>query len=92
MNKFITLLRSVDNIKAGNLISWSVRHCKIVQFMQFIMAVSVSYVNCFPLNAFYMNSVICVNYTLQNCLVYTIYNGCISVLSLSLSHGLATAA
>ena len=84
MNKFIKLLRSVDNIKAGNLISLFIRHCKIVQLMQFIMAVSVSYIYCFSLYAFCMNNIICVNYTLQNCLVYTIYNGCISALSLSL--------
>ena len=73
----------MDNIKARNLISLFIRHCKIVQFMQFIMAVSVSYVYCFSLYAFCMNNIMCVNYTLQNCLVYTIYNGCISVLSLS---------
>ena len=85
MNKFINLLRSVDNIKAGNLISLFIRHSKIVQFMQFIMAVSVSYVYCFSLYAFYMSNIICVNYTLQNCLVYTIYNGCISARSLSVS-------
>ena len=41
MNKFIKLLRSVDNIEALNLISLLIRHCKIVQFMQFIMAVCV---------------------------------------------------
>ena len=91
MNKFIKLLRSVDNIKAGNLIPSFIRHCKIVQFMQFtcIMAVSVSYVYCFSLYAFCMNNIICVNYTLQNCLDYTIYNGCISALSLSLSLSLS---
>ena len=49
MNNVIKLLRSVDNIKAGNVISLFIRHCKIVQFMQFIMAVSVSYVYCFSL-------------------------------------------
>ena len=65
MNKIVKLLRSVDNIKAGNLISLFIRHCKIVQFMQFIMAVSVAYVYCFSLYAFYMNNIICVNYTLQ---------------------------
>ena len=82
MNNVIKLLRSVDNIKAGNVISLFIRHCKIVQFMQFIMAVSVSYVYCFSLYAFCMNNIICVNYILQNCLVYTIYNDCISALSL----------
>ena len=85
MNKFIELLRSVDNIKAGNLISLFIRHCKIVQFMQIIMAVSVPYVYCFSLYAFGMNNITCVNYTLQNCLVYTIYNGCTSARARSLS-------
>ena len=51
--------------------------------MQFIMAVSVSYVYCFSLYAFCMNNIICVNYVLQNCLVYTIYNDCVSAFSLS---------
>ena len=51
--------------------------------MQFIMAVSVSYVYCFSLYAFCMNNIICVNYILQNCLIYTIYNDCISALSFS---------
>ena len=36
-----------------------------------------------------MNNIICVNYILQNCLVYTIYNDCISALSLSLSLSLS---
>ena len=57
--------------------------------MQFIMPVSVSYVYCFSLYAFCMNNIICVNYILQNCLVYTIYNDCISALSLSLSLSLS---
>ena len=80
MNKFIKLLRSVDNIKAGTLLLSLLDIVKLFSLiMQFIMAVSASYVYCFSLYAFYMNNIICVNYILQNCLV-----GCIS-LSLSLS-------
>ena len=85
MNNVIKLLRSVDNIKAGNVISLFIRHCKIVQFMQFVMAVSVSYVYCFSLYAFCMNNIICVNYILQNCLVYKWLYFCSLSLSFSLS-------
>ena len=82
MNKFIKLLRSVDNIKAGTLFLSLLDIVKLFSLiMQFIMAVSASYVYCFSLYAFYMNNIICVNYILQNCLV-----GYISLsLSLSLS-------
>ena len=82
MNKFIKLLRSVDNIKTGTLFLSLLDIVKLFSLiMQFIMAVSASYVYCFSLYAFHMNNIICVNYILQNCLV-----GCISLsLSLSLS-------
>ena len=83
MNKFIMLLRSVDNIKAGALFLSLLDIVKLFSLiMQFVMAVSASYVYCFSLYAFYMNNIICVNYILQNCLA-----GCISLsLSLSLSN------
>ena len=82
MNKFIKLLRSVDNIKAGTLFLSLLDIVKLFSLiMQFIMAVSASYVYCFSLYAFYMNNIICVNYILQNCLV-----GCILSLSLSNKH------
>ena len=83
MNKFIKLLRSVDNIKAGTFFLSLLDIVKLFSLiMQFIMAVSASYVYCFSLYAFHMNNIICVNYILQNCLV-----GCIFLsLSLSLSN------
>ena len=81
MNKFIKLLRSVNNIKAGTLFLSLLNIVKLFSLiMQFIMAVSASYVYCFLLYAFYMNNIICVNYILQNCLV-----GCI-FLSVSNKH------
>ena len=72
----------MDNIKAGTLFLSLLDIVKLFSLiMQFIMAVSASYVYCFSLYAFHMNNIICVNYILQNCLV-----GCISLsLSLSLS-------
>ena len=53
MNNVIKLLRSVDNIKAGETLFLCLLDIvKLFRFMQFIMAVSVSYVYCFSLYAF----------------------------------------
>ena len=50
MNKFIKLLRSVDNIKAGTLFLSLLDIVKLLSLiMQFIMAVSASYVYCYLL-------------------------------------------